>query len=174
METKHHDMNSGMEERLWGYIDGLAPEAERSVIEKLLDSDAEWKSKYMELLELNTLLRSSELEIPSMRFTKNVMEEISKLHIAPATRTYINKKIIWSIGIFFLTMILGFLVYGFGQMDWSAGETSSIGANLNKIDFSKFFNNTWVNAFMMINVVLGLFLLDNYFSNKRKQYRKEA
>ena len=50
METKLHDMNSGMEERLWGYIDGVAPEAERTVIEKLLESNAEWKSKYMELL----------------------------------------------------------------------------------------------------------------------------
>jgi len=37
-----------------------------------------------------------------------------------------------------------------------------------------FFNNTWVNVFMMINVVLGLFLVDNYFSNKRKGFRKEA
>ncbi len=28
--------------------------------------------------------------------------------------------------------------------------------------------------FMMINVVLGLFLLDRYLANKRKQFREEV
>ena len=101
------------------------------------------------------------------------MEEISRLHIAPATRTYINKKIIWAIGLFFILMIVGFLVYGFGQMDWTTGESSAIADKLGRIDISKFFSNTWVNLFMMVNVILGLFLLDNYLATKRKQYRKE-
>ncbi len=102
------------------------------------------------------------------------MEEISKLHIAPATKSYINNKIIWGIGFFFIALVAGFLIYGFGQMDWTSGTESSITKNINKIDFSKFFNNTLVNVFMMINVVLGLFLLDSYLSNKRKAFRKEA
>ncbi len=161
-----------IEERLWEYIDGLASAEEKSVIEKLLETDAAWKAKYNELLHVNQLLQSSDLEAPSMRFTKNVMEEIAKLHIAPATKSYINKKIIWGIGIFFITLIVGFLVYGFGQTDWSTEGSSTIGDKLSKVDFSKFFNNTWVNAFMMINVVLGLFLLDAYLSNKRRQYRR--
>ena len=168
----------GIEERLWNFIDGTASASEKTVIEKLLTSDAEWKTVYNELLLVNELLKSSELEMPSMRFTKNVMEEISKLHIAPATKSYINKKIIWGLGIFFITLIVGFLVYGFGQMDWTAGQESSISKNINmvdfsKIDFSKFFNNSWVNAFMMINVVLGLVLLDNFLTNKRKEFIKE-
>ncbi|MEO7924289.1 MAG: hypothetical protein ABIR30_11485 [Chitinophagaceae bacterium] len=166
--------HQGTEERLWNYIDGNSSAEEQSIIEKLLQTDMEWKSKYGELLEVNRLLQSSELEAPSMRFSKNVMEEIAKLHIAPATRSYINKKVIWGLGIFFIVMIVGFLVYGFGQMDWTADTDGTISKNINKIDFSKFFSNTWVNAFMMINVVLGLFLLDNYLSNKRKEFRKQA
>lgn len=122
----------------------------------------------------NDLLKSSELEAPSMRFSKNVMEEISKLHIAPATKNYINNKIIWGIGFFFIALLIGLLVYGFGQMEWTSGSESSISKNINKIDFSKFFNNSFVNAFMMINVILGLFLLDNYLNIKRKAFRKEA
>ena len=98
-----------MEERLWNYIDGTASADEKTVIEQLLESDAAWKAKYHELLQVNELLQSSELDAPSMRFTKNVMEEIAKLHIAPATKTYINKKIIWGIGFFFITMLIGFL-----------------------------------------------------------------
>ncbi len=163
-----------IEERLWEFIDGHSSLEEKTVIERLLQTDVEWKAKYSELLEVNEMLQSSELEAPSMRFTKNVMEEIAKMHIAPATKSYINKRIIWGIGLFFMTMLVAILVYGFSQMDWSTGESSAIADKLSKIDYSKFFNNTWVNAFMMINVLLGLVLLDNYFSNKRKQFRKEA
>ncbi len=163
-----------IEERLWEFIDGHSSLEEKTVIERLLQTDVEWKAKYSELLEVNEMLQSSELEAPSMRFTKNVMEEIAKMHIAPATKSYINKRIIWGIGLFFMTMLVAILVYGFSQMDWSTGESSAITDKLSKIDYTKFFNNTWVNAFMMINVLLGLVLLDNYFSNKRKQFRKEA
>jgi hypothetical protein len=175
MTTKFDNIGDGdMEERLWDYIDGTIAAGERSVIEQLLQSNAEWKAKYHELLEVNKLIQSSELEAPSMRFTKNVMEEIGKLHIAPATKTYINKKIIWGLGIFFVTMIIGFLIYGFGQIDWNAKGNTTIPDYLSKVDYNKFFNNTYMNVFMMINVVLGLFLLDRFLANKRKKFREEA
>jgi len=161
-----------MEERLWDYIDGNASLNDKSTIEKMLQEDAAWRSKYQELLELHGMINSTELESPSLRFTRNVMEEIARLHIAPATKNYINKKIIWSIGFFFIALVIGFLIYGFGQMDWSAGEGSSLSDNLGKVDLAKFFSNTWVNVFMMINVVLGLVLIDHYLSNKKKGFRK--
>ena len=161
-----------IEERLWDYIDGHSSAEESSVIGKLVESDAMWKSKYKELLQLGEWLRSSELDAPSMRFTRNVMEEIAKLHIAPATKTYINKKIIWGIGFFFIALILGFLIYGFAQMQWSVAEDNTLIKNVNRIDFSKFFNNSWVNVFMMINLVVGLFLLDNYLGRKRRAFRE--
>ncbi|OSZ79931.1 hypothetical protein CAP36_01305 [Chitinophagaceae bacterium IBVUCB2] len=169
---------NNIEERLWNFIDGTATAEEKTVIEQLLANNAEWKEKYHDLLAVNKLLEASELEAPSMRFSKNVMEEISKLHIAPAAKNYINKKIIWGIGFFFITLLIGFLIYGFGQMDWTSSDQGTISKNINKvdltkIDFSKFFNNSWVNAFMMINVVLGLVLLDNYLTNKRKEFRKQ-
>ena len=167
MNTPHN-----IEERLWNYIDGTAAADEKTVIKKLLETDSDWKARYHELLEVNELLKSSELEVPSLRFSKNVMEEISKLHIAPATKSYINKKIIWGIGFFFIALIAGFLIYGFGQMNFNTGEETTLSKNLNKVDFSKFFSNTWVNVFMMINVVLGLFLLDNFLTSKRKEFRK--
>jgi hypothetical protein len=167
MKTEHD-----IEERLWNYIDGTIAADEKKVIGKLLETDAAWKVKYHELMEVNDLLKSSELEAPSMRFSKNVMEEISKLQIAPATKSYINKKIIWGLAFFFIALFVGFLIYGFGQMSFDNSEATTLSKNLEKIDFTKFFNNSWVNAFMMVNVVLGLLLLDNYFVNKRKEFRK--
>ena len=167
------DTQQNIEERLWNFIDGTISANEKTVIENLLQTNAAWKMKYNELLQVNELLKSSELETPSLRFSKNVMEEISKLHIAPATRSYINNKIIWGLGFFFIAICVGFIIYGFSQMDFSAGKESGLAKNLDKIDFSKFFSNTWVNAFMMINVVLSLFLLDAYLSSKRKEFRKQ-
>ena len=102
------------------------------------------------------------------------MEEIAKYHIAPATKTYINKRIIWGIATFFIVLIVGFLIYGFGQIDWSSKSDTNLPVDINKVDFGKFFNNTYVNIFMMINVVLGLMLLDRYLASKKKNIHKEA
>ena len=162
---------ANMEARLWAYLDGGSEES--STIEALLEENSAWREKYGELLELHTLMKETELEQPSMRFTKNVMDEIARFQIAPATKAYINKKIIWGIGGFFVAMLAGFLVYGVSQINWAeAGSTKSpIGVDLGAVDYSRMFNNTLVNGFMMLNVVLGLFLLDRYLNMKRKQLR---
>ncbi|MBL7757037.1 MAG: hypothetical protein JNL59_06580 [Chitinophagaceae bacterium] len=168
MDTQH-----SMEERLWEYIDGQGNAEERTVIEQLIAADAAWRAKYGELLEVHQLINSSELEEPSMRFTRNVMDEIARMQIAPATQSYINKNIIRGLSIFFVTMIIGFLIYGFGQIDWTAKNDPKMNIDLSAIDYSKFFNNNLVNAFMMLNVILGLFLLDRYLANKRKKFSEE-
>jgi hypothetical protein len=167
------DTQQNIEGRIWNYIDGLCGTEEKSAIEQLLQSNVEWQRKYRELLDIHELLHSSELEEPSLRFTRNVMEEIAKHQIAPATKTYINKSVIYGIGTFFVAMIVGFLIYGLGQVDWTASGNSNLNVpvDLSKYDFSKFFNNTYVNIFMMINVVLGLMLLDKYLSGKREERR---
>ncbi|HEY8896605.1 MAG TPA: zf-HC2 domain-containing protein, partial [Niastella sp.] len=100
-----------MEERLWEYIDGACSEEERLFIEQLVATNAEWKAKYQELLELQDLLSHRlELDEPSLRFTMNVMESISKHYIAPAAKTYINKRIIRGIAAFFILSIIGLLI----------------------------------------------------------------
>lgn len=162
------------EARLWEYIDGSCELSERSAIERLIAENAAWKEKYEELLQLHQLIGQTELEQPSLRFTKNVMEEIARYQIAPAAKSYINNKIIYGIGIFFLTLIAGFLVYGLSQVDWSAGSGNAGSIDFTKVDYSKVFNNSFVNIFMMINVVLGLMLLDRYLSSKRKKFIHEA
>jgi len=164
---------NNIDDRLWEFIDGQSSIEERSAIEKLIETNKEWKEKYHELFELHQLVQSSTLEEPSLRFTKNVMEEIAKFQIAPAAKTYINNKIIWGIGIFFITLVIGFLIYGFGQVDWSAGD-NNLPIDISKVNYGKFFNNTYVNVFMMINVVLGLMLLDRYLAAKKKKLQKEA
>jgi hypothetical protein len=145
----------------------------------LLGSDPEWQSSYQELLKVHQLMNSSELEAPSLRFSKNVMEEIAKYQIARATKSYINKKIIWGIGGFFIAMIAGLLVYIFGQIKWAGNGSSdllskyNINNNINKLDWSKFLNNTSINVFMMVNVVLGLVLLDMWLQRRKERSGQE-
>lgn len=158
-----------IEEKLWEYIDGISNKVERLDIEVLLETKPEWKLKYDELLQLHQMIHSTELEEPSMRFTQNVMEEITKYHVAPATRTYLNKKIIYGIGGFFVAMIVGLLIYSFAQLDLSSGNTSSgISINFSKIEWNKLWNNGYTNIFMMINVVLALMLLDKYLDKRKR------
>lgn len=158
-------------ERLWDYIDGMGTEEEKSAVEKLIASNMDWQNSYHELLEVHQIVQNSELDAPSLRFTKNVMEEIAKYQVAPATKNYINKKIIWGIGGFFIVMVLGFLIYGFSQITWSGTNSAFTFSqiDLGKLDWSKFFNNAYTNIFVMVNTVLGLILLDMYLQRKKDQ-----
>ena len=166
---------TNMEERLWDYIDGVNSAAEKMEIEKLIQMNLDWKNKYQELLEANQWMSATPLEEPSMRFTKNVMEEIAKYQVAPATRNYINQKIIWGIGGFFLSMMIGFLVYSFSLLHLSGSNNPQLEAaynqTINKIDWAKYFSNTYVNIFMMVNIVLGLMFLDLYLNRKKEQHK---
>jgi hypothetical protein len=168
-----------MEDQLWDYIDGLSAPADRSMIEELLATNQEWRKKYAELLNVHQLLDASELDAPSMRFTLNVMEEIARYHVAPATRTYINKNIIRGIGAFFLTLILGFTAYILSQFKWvdhHASPSPSILPNapslnidkLNSVDVSKAFNGTEISLFMLISVIMGFVLLDMYLQRRKR------
>jgi hypothetical protein len=168
-----------IEDRLWDYIDGISSPAERSAIDELLAANLEWQQKYRELLNVHQLLNTSELDEPSMRFTKNVMEEIARHHVAPATKTYINKNVIRGIGAFFLTLILGLVTYVVSQFKWSGtgtGNGSSLLPNnpnlnlerLNNVKVSGAFNSTYITVFMLITVVMGFMLLDMYLQRKRQ------
>jgi hypothetical protein len=168
-------MNSqqNMEERLWEYIDGVCTGDERLFIDELITSNQEWREKYQELLELQTLLNNHlELDEPSMRFTQNIMESISKHHIAPAAKSYINKRIVWGIALFFFCSIIGMVIAGLAQMTWPATVTNAPlldYSRISKVDISGFFNNTYTTVFMMINAVLGLVLLDMYLNRKKQE-----
>lgn len=167
--------HQNMETRLWEYIDGIAEGHEKDAIQELIDTNIEWRRKYEDLLSFNAALQQDlELEHPSLRFTKNVMEEITRHHIAPAAKTYIDKKIIYGIAAFFFTIIIGSIIYAIGQVDWSVagGSEGAFSYDFSKVDFSKAYNNQFVNAFIIINVVMGLMLLDRYLSQQKKQWQK--
>jgi hypothetical protein len=171
----HMNEQQNREDRLWDFIDGLSIPAEQALIQELIVTDPEWQISYQELLEVHQLMNTTELETPSLRFSKNVMEEIAKYQVARATKSYINKKIIWGIGGFFIAMILGLLVYVFGQIHWADKSTADnfTKYNLGKLDWGKIFTNTYINIFMMVNIVLALVLLDLYLQRKKEHAQQK-
>ena len=125
--------------RLWNYIDGNLDAEEKSVIEDLLQNDKTWQDRYRELADLHQLINHNlELEEPSMRFAKNVMEEISKAKVAPATKMYINKKIISVIAAFFIISISVLLFYCFTGINWNMAGNSTVSIDLKKFDVSRY------------------------------------
>ena len=163
-----------IEDRLWDYIDGLSSPAEKSAMEELIAANTEWQQKYKELLNVHQLMTGADLDEPSMRFSRNVMEEIARHHVAPATKTYINKNIIRGIGAFFLCLVAGLLIYFFRQFKWtspqgpgSSGTLPNIDLGLDKVDYGKFSSSLPVTLFMLVAVILGLVLLDMYLQRKR-------
>lgn len=160
-----------MEQQLWNYIDQLCTEDERKLIEQLLHSDPLWKAKYNELLDVHQLMQQVELEQPSMRFTKNVMEEVYRSQIAPATKQYINKNIIRGLMIFFLILIGGGVIYAFSQINWTAGSNTTVIPNpMEKINWKSILTGPYTTIFLLVNLVLGFILFDLY---RDQRIRKE-
>ena len=164
-------MNQEMEDLLWEYIDGQISRTEMEAVNRRILENSEWRIKYEELKTIHALLQKNELDMPSLRFTKNVMEEIAKYQVAPATKNYINKNVIRGITAFFLIMIGGLFIYFLGQLHWSGDPSGSLipayTLDARKLSWGKLLNNTYVNIFIGINVILGLILIDKYMQGKK-------
>jgi hypothetical protein len=158
-----------MEERIWAYMDGLLDGKEKAAVEKLLYTDPAWKKCHDSLRDLDRTLHSVSLEEPSMRFTKNVMEQITSLQVAPATGTYVNKRIIYGIGGFFLLLITATLAYVIPQLDFSQTSPEQFPVKLPSMEFdwSRYVNSTTLQVFFILDTVAALFFLDRYLQRKK-------
>ena len=165
-------MEQEMEKMIWEYLDGLCSPAVREMVNRHLAEDPEWKMKYNELMSIHHLLQKEELDMPSLRFTKNVMEEIAKYQVAPATRNYVNKNVIRGITAFFLIMIGGFFIYFVVQIHWISSPSNHVFPNsldAGKMNWNKLLNNSYINILMGISAMLGLVLVDRFIRRKKNE-----
>ena len=159
-----------IEQHIWDYIDGLSSPQEKAMVEKFMQTDPAWKTIYNELNALNTEIHLTDMmEEPSMRFTRNVMEEVSKFHVAPPARSYINKKVIYGIAAFFILSVVALLGYAFTTFDFSTTTSTAPIFNTKslEVDPFKYLNTTVLNIFVFMDVIAGLLLLDRYLSKKK-------
>ena len=163
-------MNS-IEEKLWNYIDGTCPPAEQEAIATLIEQDEVYRKKYNELLQLNMEFAAMEVEEPSMAFTYNVMETIRTEHAKQPLKATIDKRIILGISAFFVLTLAALLIYALSMVNWSAGSGFKMPDQLNLTQLkvthiSSYFTGPVVKGFLFFDVVMGLFLLDNYLRRK--------
>lgn len=168
-----NDFAAANETLLWRFIDGVATEAEKIEIEILISSNLQWKEKYAELLQLNEILRSTELDQPSVRFTKNVMEQVTQYRIASSTSGYVNKNIFLFIGGLFLSLILICFVLVLQNINWQNTTTDSSGIQ-SPVDAEKIshaiLNSNHIFLWIAANVILGFYFIGKYLAGKRKHH----
>lgn len=159
-----------IEQQLWDYIDGNLDESQQKAIEKKIETDAEVKTQYEELLKLNLAFEHIDLDEPSMSFTRNVMESVVLQPAPISLKTKVDKRIIYSISGFFILSILallGFVLYNttFTMPDF----TAYFSTNLN---LEKFITPTSVYVFLFIDLIIGLVFLD--YMLRKKLIRREG
>ena len=98
------------------------------------------------------------------------MEAVSHVKIAPATKKYINNTVIKGIAAFFIITITIFLGYAFTKADWSASSKTNALPNFYstpKFNFNSLFSSDLFNIVLVINILLGLLLIDTLLRRKR-------
>lgn len=158
-----------IELRLWDYIDGFSSEIEKAEMEILIATDLSVKSKYRELLDLQSDFQDIGLDAPSMVFTNNVMAQINLINQPLSAKVRTNSAIIYAIAGFFGIMILACLILVVTEIDWTKGDSVQ---GFAKLEWSQFFSNTsggliqLIYGFLIADVVVGLLFLDRLLRNK--------
>ena len=150
-----------MEERLWDYIDGLSSPAERSALDELIAANIEWQQKYRELLGVHQLMDSSELEAPSMRFTKNVMDAIAGRQVAPVSKRYINEWVVKGVAAVLIGAILVLTGYTYAHADVIPAFQLPIRTLFRFTDKTLFY-------IIAVNIVLLLVLADCWLGRHKR------
>ncbi len=110
---------------IWKNVCGIiltesASAEEKSVIEKLLQSDMEWKAKYHELLEVHQLASILRTGSTVYAFYEKCNGRNCEISYCTGYQKLIStKRSSGELVSFSLPLSLGFLVYGFGQIDWT-------------------------------------------------------
>ena len=64
------------DEKILDYIDGLLSAEEAEQVREMLANDSEWKARYDSFMEMNTILKRTELLSPSVSFVDQAMARI--------------------------------------------------------------------------------------------------
>lgn len=159
-----------IEERLWEYIDGASSPEEQKAIEQLLKTDAAVRQLHEEFLAISNSLKFAELDEPSMRFSKNVMEQVALEPAPKALHTKVDKRIINVISGFFIITLSGLVIFTLMQIDWKSGF-NEFSFNLPQVDWTKYFRSWMMQAFLLGDIILGFYMLDRWLHQRRHSGR---
>ena len=163
---------NNVEEILWDYIDGNCTADEQKAISTLIEGDEAYRLKYQELLNLNISFSAMELDGPPMAFTYNVMEAIRTEHAQIPLKAAINKRIIKSITIFFVFTITILLVFTLANVRLSGiSIPENVISEVKIPDLGKYTTKPVILGFLFFDLVLALYLFDNFLRRKNLQQK---
>ncbi|HTJ11917.1 MAG TPA: hypothetical protein VL547_07825 [Dinghuibacter sp.] len=160
-----------MEDRLWDYIDGRATPAEREEIEALLASDPALREQYAELLSIHAVLQGADIEEPSLRFTKNVMEAVAGQSVAPATPTYVNKRVIRGITIALLSLLGATFAYVLVLLKLAPSvekPTPGLQFDVPQVSIPDLHLDPYLSSFIFIAILSAFVWIDAWHQRRRK------
>lgn len=158
-----------IEQKIWDYLDGTCSEQERKLTAQLIENDPEYRSVYEECQSVHLNISATELDEPSMSFTRNVMEKLQMEPVPGLVRSLIDKRIIYGIAAFFLITITGLLGLLFYQIDWSQYVTSGMpNYQIPEIDISKYLNTNLIYVFFFADIIAGLYLFDGFLRKRTR------
>lgn len=158
-----------IEQRIWDYLDGTDTLQQRELTEQLIKSDPLYRQVYDECKSFNNLLSAADQDEPSMGFTRNVMEKINQEPAHASLKSLIDKRIIFGITAFFIFTITALLGVLFYQIDWSQATGFKMPEfTLPAMDTSKYLNSTYINIFLFIDIIIGLYLIDGFLRKRLK------
>jgi hypothetical protein len=156
-----------IEQRIWNYLDGTGTLQERELTERLIKTDPVYQQVYQECKSFNSLVFEADQDEPSMGFTRNVMERINLEPVPASFKSLIDKRIIFGIAAFFLLTITALLVVLFYQIDWSQPSGFKMPElTMPSIDIAKYLNNTYINIFFFVDIIIGLYLFDGFLRKR--------
>jgi len=156
-----------IEIQIWEYLDGLCGQEDILRIKELVEHDALWRQKYTELNALHQgLAMHQELEQPSMRFMRNVMDKVEAEHIVPAAKAYLNKWVIRGVAAFLLLLIGVLMINVFESAD-SATKGWKLRFTLPDLDLSVMSFGAVGYGLVMLNIIAALILIDALMKRKK-------
>ena len=161
-------MNHLIEKQLWDYIDDELNPSERERIELLLKNDPIYQETYANILKLNSLMLSTDIEEPSTGFTRNVLDKIALEPTPGSIKSIIDKRVINAIAGFFILTILWLLIYVFTKVEWSNSLVSmpSVKLQIPRINIPNQVNHVLIYGFVFLDMIVGLYLLDGFLRKK--------
>ena len=166
-----------MEDRLWDWLDGRCSAEEAGEIRRLVDTDAAWKSRHEELSALHQSLKTDlELMQPSMRFTRNVMDQIAAMGMQATARSYLNNKVIYTVGGLLVALLTGIIVYAIALVDWAAGGSSFNlpDSGVGSVAWGRILQGPLGTAAAVVMGVLSLVLADQLLRQKWMNKRQRV
>jgi hypothetical protein len=153
------------EEKMWEYFDGTLAEEEKTRLEQLVASDAEALKMFESVRLVHASLQEMEADEPSLSFTRNVMEAVAKLPLPTPLKTKIDKRIIGGIAGFFILTLLALLIPAMSSL-FHSDFTLQIPVSVPSVNWSQYFNSTYIFVFMCLNMLLAFVYLDRFLHKR--------